>query len=139
MGGGGGGERRGVVRGVGARFSQMQPFIATYQLLVISKSHPCYDNKTEPYLQHDLCLLCCLVVGCPDTQVFLVLLAIHPLVDGATRQAVLMTTHWTAEEVDQVLVETPAMAVRCLAVVAIASLALRRVQAAAQVPLVHLI
>ena len=99
----------------------------------------CTEKVESSNLQHDLRLLRCLVVGCPDAEIFLVLLAVHSFMDGSARQAVLVTTHGAAEEVDEILVDAPALAVRSLAVVAVDLLALCQVQAAAQEALVHLV
>lgn len=52
------------------------------------------------HLQHFIGLLGSFVVGGPDAEVLLVLLAVHALVNGLTGQTVLFLTDWTWEEVD---------------------------------------
>lgn len=54
----------------------------------------------QQFLQHFIGLLGSFVVGGPDAEVLLVLLAVHALVNGLTGQTVLLLTDWTREEVD---------------------------------------
>lgn len=54
----------------------------------------------KSHLQHFIGLLGSFVVGGPDAEVLLVLLAVHALVNGLTGQTVLLLTDWTREEVD---------------------------------------
>lgn len=77
------------------------------------------------------------VILCSDPQVCLVLLTVHSLVDGLARQAVLLSTHWAVKEVDQVFINAPAGAVRCLTVVAVDLLALSCLQTSLKEPLKH--
>lgn len=91
----------------------------------------------KSHLQHFIGLLSSFVVGGPDAEVLLVLLAVHALVNGLTGQTVLLLTDWTREEVDQVLVDTPARAVIGLAVEAVPFLALCCHQTALEMFLVN--
>jgi len=120
--------------------SNAKPLIPITPSFQPPSTHSTRTEKVESSnLQHDLRLLCGLVVGCPDAEIFLVLFAVHSFMDGTARQAVLMMTHRAAEEVDEILIDAPAMAVWSLAVVAVDLLALCQVQAAAQEALVHLV
>ena len=66
-----------------------------------------------PHLQHVLGSLGSCIIDCTSLEVILVLLAVHPIMDGFTQDRVLFIAHLTVEFIYIIVIETEPRAVWC--------------------------
>ena len=87
--------------------------------LLLTLSLPPTSPLPLTHLQHLLCGLGSLIIGCTSLEVILVLLAVHPIMDGFTQDAVLFVAHLAGELIYIIVIETESFAVWCPTVEAV--------------------